>query len=97
MAAKDKDRSPAAGGGTGKVQGEGDYEAARRYDEKLRDHVKNHDVDKEARDAEPSSPAEERELEHAEQKGKRRAKGEDPLLERPEDIESADNDKSSRR
>jgi hypothetical protein len=91
MATKDKEpRAPATG--SGKVQGEGDYEAARRYDKKLREHVKDHDVDKEAHDAEPSSPAEQRELEHAEQEGKQRAKGEDPLLEQPDDIESADDE-----
>jgi hypothetical protein len=96
MAAKDNSRNPAAAGGADKVQGEGDYDAARRYDEKLRDHVKNHDIEKEARDAEPSNPAEERELQHAEQKGKQRAKGEDPLLEHPEDVERAESDKSTR-
>jgi len=38
-----------------KVQGEGDYEAARRYEEKMRDHVQHHDIEREARDAEPTS------------------------------------------
>jgi hypothetical protein len=73
-------------GSKGKVQGEGDYEAARRYEEKMRDHVKNHDIDQEARDAEPSSRGEEREMEQAEESGKSRAKEEDRLLEQPEDI-----------
>ena len=71
-----------------KVQGEGDYDAARRYEEKLRDHVQHHDVEKEARDAEPANKGEERELERAEEQGKRRAKEEDTLLEHPENIES---------
>lgn len=70
-----------------KVQGEGDYEAARRYDEKLRDHVENHDIEREARDAEPKSQGEEREMEQAEQAGKRRAKEEDPLLDNPEGVD----------
>lgn len=73
-------------GSQGKVQGEGDYDAARRYDEKLRDHVKNHDVEREARDAEPRSEGEEREMEQAEEDGMRRAKEEDSLLEHPEGI-----------
>lgn len=73
-------------GAKGKVQGEGDYEAARRYDEKLRDHVENHDVEREARDAEPQSQGERREMEQAEQAGKRRAKEEDPLLEHPQGV-----------
>lgn len=89
--AQDK-RNPTPGQATpgkgpeGKVQGEGDYAAARRYEEKLREHVQHHDVEKEARDAEPSSQGEEREMEQAEEQGKRRAKEEDALLERPEDI-----------
>ena len=73
-------------GTAGKVQGEGDYDAARRYEEKLRDHVEHHDVEKEARDAKPTSQGEERELEQAEEQGKRRAKEEDALLEHPENI-----------
>jgi hypothetical protein len=68
------------------MQGEGNYDAARRYDEKLRDHVQNHDVEREARDAEPSSRGEERELERAEDAGRQRAKEEDRLLDRPDDI-----------
>ena len=91
MTAKDKDTRPAEADNAN-VQGEGNYEAARRYDKKLQEHVKEHDVDKEARDAEPSSPAEARDLEQAEQKGKQRAKGEDPLLENPDDIDSAEDE-----
>ncbi|MGZ8273821.1 MAG: hypothetical protein ACXW2G_05955 [Burkholderiaceae bacterium] len=92
--AQDKQNPGAGGKGTaGKVQGEGDYDAARRYGEKLRDHVQHHDVEKEARDAEPSSEGEEREMEQAEEQGKRRAKEEDPLLKHPENVE-ADTGKS---
>jgi hypothetical protein len=68
----------------GQVQGEGDYEAARRYRDKLSAHVQHHDMDQEARNAEPTSAGEEREMEQAEEAGKRRAKEEDPLLEHPE-------------
>ena len=75
-------------GPAGKVQGEGDYDAARRYEEKLRDHVQHHDVEKEARDAAPASEGEERDMEQAEEQGKRRAKEEDALLDRPEDVGS---------
>ncbi len=66
------------------IQGEGDYDAARRYDEKLRDHVEHHDMEREARDAEPKSEGEEREMERAEELGKQRAKEEDPLLKNPQ-------------
>jgi hypothetical protein len=95
MAAKDK--TPPAASNGGKLQGEGDYEAARRYDEKLRDHVKNHDIEREARDAEPSGEAEARELERAEEKGKRRAKEEDRLLESPNDVEPDSGEQGSPR
>jgi hypothetical protein len=81
---KEGQQNPGSQGtGQGPVQGEGDYEAARRYDEKMRDHVQHHDVEREARDAKPTSAGEEREREQAEEIGKRRAKEEDPLLDKP--------------
>ena len=73
---------------SGEVQGEGDYKAARRYNEATREFVKDEDVAEAAREAEPHSAAEEQQLERAEQAGRDRAKDEDPLLDRPEDIET---------
>lgn len=70
------------------VQGEGDYKAARRYNEATREFVKEEDVAGAARDAEPQSASEEQPLERAEQAGRQRAKDEDPLLDRPEDIDT---------
>ena len=70
------------------VQGEGDYKAARRYNEATREFVKEEDVAGAARDAEPQSASEEQQLERAEQAGRQRAKDEDPLLDRPEGIET---------
>jgi hypothetical protein len=70
------------------VQGEGDYKAARRYNEGTREFVKEEDVSGAAREAEPQSAGEEQQLERAEQAGRQRAKDEDPLLDRPEDIET---------
>ena len=61
--------------GEGKQYGEGNYEAARQYNEGLKDHVQNHDIEKEARDAAPRSAAEEKEMEDAERVGKSRARG----------------------
>jgi hypothetical protein len=83
---KDKQKPGAKGAGQDQIQGEGNYEAARRYDEKLRDHVQNHDIEREARDAEPASAGEEREMEQAEELGKSRAKEEDPLLDNPKGM-----------
>ena len=68
------------------VQGEGDHEAGRRYNEATREFVEHNDVTGVARDAEPQNAAEQEELEQAERKGRLRAKDEDPLLDRPEDI-----------
>ena len=70
------------------VQGEGDYKAARRYNDATREFVKDEDVAEAARDAEPQSAGEEQQLERAEQAGRQRAKDEDPLLDRPEDIQT---------
>lgn len=68
------------------VQGEGDYKAARRYNEATREFVNEEDVAEAARDAEPRSASEEQQLKRAEQAGRQRAKDEDPLLDHPEDI-----------
>lgn len=76
------------------VQGEGDYNAARRYNEATREFVKDEDVAEVARDAEPQSERERQQLERAEQAGRQRAKDEDPLLDHPEDI---DKNKDSRK
>ena len=64
----------------GKVQGEGDYESARKFDDDEAAFVKSGRVDQAARDAEPKSPAEAAELAQAEQAGKSRSRGEDPAL-----------------
>jgi hypothetical protein len=69
------------------VQGEGNYDAARRYNEATREHAQSHDVEREAREAEPTSADEARDIERAEQKGRARASEEDPLLDDPESIE----------
>lgn len=62
-----------------KIQGEGDYEGARVYDEKTAAYAKSGKVDKAAKDAKKAVEGSERaELEEAEKKGKSRAKGEDP-------------------
>jgi hypothetical protein len=59
------------------VQGEGDYEAARRHREAATEFTRSHDVEEAARDAAPRSPEQGRELLEAERKGRERARGED--------------------
>ena len=63
-----------------KVQGEGDYEAGRRYDKASREFAHSGRVEPAARDAAPETAREAAELEHAEQQGKSHSKGEGPLV-----------------
>jgi hypothetical protein len=63
-------------GGTGNVYGEGNYKAARDYNEGLKDHVEHHDIERDAREAAPKSEEEAREMEEAEREGRSRSKGE---------------------
>lgn len=65
-----------------KVQGEGDYEATRRYRKRTEAYLKNNDIEKAALRAKPISRQEAEALEAAEAAGKKRAKGEDPALRR---------------
>lgn len=62
-----------------KVQGEGDYEAARRFNEAESDFVKQGKVPAAVDAAKPKSPQEKRDLERAEQEGMSRSKGDDPV------------------
>jgi hypothetical protein len=65
-----------------KVQGEGDYEATRRYRKRTEQYLGTHDVEKDARRAAPRSRKEAETMVAAESAGKKRAKGEDPALRR---------------
>jgi len=65
-----------------KVQGEGDYQAARRYRKRTAEYLENNDVEKAAVRAKPRSRAEAEQLEAAEAAGRKRAKGEDPAIRR---------------
>ena len=56
------------------AQGEGDYEAARRYRKRTEAFVATHDIEKAARAAAPRSKAEVQELQDAETSGSARAK-----------------------
>jgi hypothetical protein len=65
-----------------KVQGEGDYEAGRRYDKAVRGFAQSGKVEPAARKAKPKDTQEASEMEQAEKIGKSRAKGEDPGVAR---------------
>jgi len=63
-----------------KIQGEGDYEAARRFRKRSEEYVANNDVEKAALRAAPETSQEAEAMKAAEAAGKKRAKGEDPAL-----------------
>jgi hypothetical protein len=62
------------------VQGEGNYKAAREFNEAERKFVASGKVAAAARAAAPKSEAERQEMFAAEEEGKHRAKGEDPAV-----------------
>jgi hypothetical protein len=62
------------------VQGEGNYKAAREFNEAERKFVASGKVAAAARAAAPKSEAERQEMFAAEEEGKHRAKGEDPTV-----------------
>lgn len=64
------------------VHGEGNYAATRQYDDATKKYVESGRVEDAARAAAPKSQSEAREMDAAEAAGKRRAKGEDPALNR---------------
>ncbi|MBL0731120.1 hypothetical protein [Piscinibacter sp. HJYY11] len=67
---------------SGQVQGEGDYEAARRYDKSAREFAESGKVKPAADQSAPRNEREAEEMERAEETGKSRAKGEDPQVKR---------------
>jgi hypothetical protein len=72
-------QTPGSAGPREQVQGEGDYEAAHRYREEVKEFLERSDVDERARAAKPGSAKEERELALAEEQAKTRSKGDDPV------------------
>jgi hypothetical protein len=72
------------------MQGEGNYDAAREFNEAERKFVESGKVEQAARDAEPKSDAEADELAEAEQAGRSHAKGKagDSASPEPEDPDA---------
>ena len=62
--------------GEGQQYGEGSYSGTRQYNEGVKEHMQHHDIEREARDAEPRSAAEEQEMEKAERVGRSKSRGE---------------------
>ncbi len=63
-----------------KIQGEGDYDAARNYRERTEDFVNSGNLQKQNQDLENIEESDLAELEEAERVGKSRVKDEDPEL-----------------
>ena len=62
----------------GKIQGEGDYDAARRFDKAEREFVESGKVGEGVRKAPPESAEEAADMDEAERAGKSHSKGEAP-------------------
>jgi len=73
--------------GGGSIQGEGDYQSAREYREKVKEFLEHADMAKAAREAAPRNPKEARELEQAEEEGRSHAKGQ-PVRRMPDAVRS---------
>ena len=65
------------------MQGEGNYDASRRYDKAAHDFAESGQEEAAARAARPASPAEAQALSDAERAGKAHSKGEDPAVATP--------------
>ena len=73
---KDGSQQQQRQGGEGQQYGEGSYQGTRQYNEGVKEHMQNHDIEREARDAAPRTAAEEREMEEAERVGRSKSRGE---------------------
>jgi hypothetical protein len=82
---------PSSMGSDEGVQGDGNYEAARRYNEAAQGFTERTDVERAMRVAQPVSPAEAVDLERAEAAGRSHAREEDPLLNDPTPQYPAEN------
>jgi hypothetical protein len=64
------------------LQGEGNYDAAKAFDDAQKKFVDQGKAEQAARDAAPKNDKEQEELERAEREGRQHAKDEDPQLKR---------------
>ena len=72
---KGNQRQQEAASGAGQQYGEGNYKATRDYNKGLKEHMESHDVEREARDAEPRDEREAKEMDEAERIGRDKARG----------------------
>ena len=71
-----RDKQQQQQSGTGQQYGEGSYSGTRQYNEGVKEHMQHHDIEREARDAEPRTAAEEKDMREAERVGRSKSRGE---------------------
>jgi hypothetical protein len=74
-----------------RVEGEGSYSGAKDYNERTREFVDAGKVNEAARKAKPQSEEEAHQMHKAERVGKQHARGEDPALKDPGQIQDDPN------
>ena len=74
-----------------KVEGEGSYTGSKDYNERTKKFVESGKVEKAGQDAKPRSEQEAHEMQKAERIGKQHAKGEDPALRDPQQVQDDPN------
>jgi hypothetical protein len=77
MQGKDKD----------KVEGEGSYSGSKDYNERTKKFVESGKVEQAAQQSEPRTEEEKHQMQKAERIGKKHAKGEDPALQNPQNLQ----------
>lgn len=93
---RDQPSASARGGGEADVQGEGNYDATRRYDQSAREFVQSGQVEDAARAAQPRDEREAGELRHAEDVGRSHARNDANDRMDDSDEESRQREGSSR-
>lgn len=71
------------------IQGEGNYDATRRYDKAASDFAKSGKVDEAARAAQPKNEQEAEQMRRAERAGRSHSKGEDSGMKKDDDEDAA--------
>jgi hypothetical protein len=69
-----------------KVEGEGSYSGTKDYNQRTEKFVESGKVDEAADNAKPQNEQQQKDMERAENEGKRHIKGEDPALKDPSKV-----------
>ena len=72
------------------VHGEGNYQATRDYNQRTKDYLESADVEKDAKQAAPKNEREAREMQRAEEAGKRPAKTKEQAHDKGSEVLDSD-------